>query len=433
VVYDESGYRAQIQAGAFADHPDLWGRLTDSFPGAIHPGLSQIVSYVHGDPVLMEPEPDEGHLDGATGDGVALPESGGNAFTLCLEWFTAPTDNDKGEDYGTNDDGWRARGALVRVLYDGSEVYDGYLNSAGCAVINMNGGSGGLAHIEFDGRSLLAAGNGNNVLRRVWGWDPDDEPVAWTAAIQISGVQSGAVYRPELWGNDAYSILSYAAQERFNGGENGNTVYLVKAGCGLDPAKGSCSTVYDGRHTIFVSNGQWRRKFVVVHEWGHKILTWAASYTNDCTSGSDSHAMESIEFASCAAMEGWAHYVAADVWNNHSNSSNPGATFVYWNGNIYDVELQYKGCIAELSIFQEACDVLGMEKDWMRFWWDFHTNATPGTAPHHAQMFGIVDDVAWSSGPFAASDAFLDVLAGTLHTRWASFACWNGIAYEACQ
>jgi hypothetical protein len=68
----------------------------------------------------------------------------------------------------------------------------------------------------------------------------------------------------------------------------------------------------------------------------------------------------------------------------------------------------------------------------MRFWWDFHTNSTPGTAPHHAQLFDIIDDVSWQSGNFAASEAFLDVLAGTLNTRWGNYACWNGIGFDHC-
>jgi len=435
VIYNEAGYRRQIQARAFDHDPDLWGRLALGFPGEIHPGLAQIVSYVHGDPVLMEPEPDEGHLDGVGGDGVDQLDNSGGAFTLCLEWFTAPVDNNMGEDYGRNDDGWRARGALVRVYYSGAEVFDGYLNSAGCALINMNASNGGLAHIEFDGQAALQGGSGYNYLRRTWAWDDedeDDEPVDWTAAIQINGVQSGSTYRPEIPNNDAFSVLSYAAQERFNGGENGNILYLIKANCRLE-INDSCSTIYDGVHAIFVKNSQWNRKFLVGHEWGHKILSLAASYTNDCSLNGSGHGMSSWEYASCAAMEGWAHYVSTDVWNSHAGSSNPGATFVYWNGYVFDVELQYNSCYNAFGpLFLFVCDIWGVEKDWMRFWWDFHTNSTPGTAPHHAQLFDIIDDVSWQSGNFAASEAFLDVLAGTLNTRWGNYACWNGIGFDHC-
>jgi len=435
IIYNDLGYRAQILAQAFDDHPDLWSRLTAGFPGPIDPGLAQVVSYVHGDPVLMEPEPVDGDI---LGDGIAPVEQGGDqgqggAFTLCLEWYTAPADNNMGEDFGKNDDGWRARGALVRVYYAGSEVYDGYLNSAGCALINMNAGNGGLAHIEFDGRSVLATGNGNNILRRVWAWTPPDTPTAWTTAIDINGVQSGATYRPELYGNDAFSIISYAAQERFNGGVSGKTIYLVKANCNLT-INDSCSSYYDGRHTIFVKSSQWQRKFLIGHEFGHKILSLAASYTNDCSVGTNGngHSMNATEYASCAAMEGWAHYVSADIWNNHPAGSNPGGVFVYWNGTVYDVEVQYKQCYTTWSN-DWMCDGYGTEKDWMRFWWDFHTNPTPGTPPSHGQLFNIVDGITWENGIFYVSETILDSLAGTTATRWDNYACWNGIAYDHCQ
>ncbi|MCI0398870.1 MAG: GEVED domain-containing protein, partial [Chloroflexi bacterium] len=434
VIYGDEGYRAQIEAQAFVDNSGLWSRLSANFPGPIPAGMAQINTYIHGDPVLMEGAPDEGHDGLVAGDGVEPADNPGGNFTLCLEWYTAPVDNDFGEDYGLNDDGWRARGAKIRVYYSGGLVFDSYLNTSGCAVIEMNGGSGGLAHIEFDGRSRLAAGAGYNYLRRMWAWEPPDTPSPWTTATDIYGVQSGATYRPEMSGNDAFSILSYAAQERFNGGVTNENIYLVKAICNLT-TDDSCSTYYDGRHTLFIKSSQWQRKYVAGHEFGHKILALDANYVNDCSSGGSGHGMNGTEYASCAAMEGWAHFVAADIWNNHSGSDNPGAIFVYWNGTVYDVELQNKKCY-DTWTYNSTCDGYGVEGDWMRFWWDFHTNdlpSDPGSPPNHGQLFDIIDDLVWDTGNFEVSNAFMDMLTGDMATRWDAYACWNGIGYDHCQ
>jgi hypothetical protein len=371
VIYNEEGYRAQIEARAFDDNSGLWERMSAGFPGPIPEGLARVVSYEHGDPLLMEGDPEEG-LPGLPNSDRLDPANkpGGATFTLCLEWFTAPVDNGFGEDYFLQDAGWYARGAHVRVYVGGSLTFNDYLNQYGCAYIPMNGASNGsLAHIEFDGYARLVSGSGYNYLHRFWGWIPPAAPSHWTTAIDINGIQSGSVYRPEAPGNDAFSILSWAMQERFNGGISGETIVLVRANCGLG-SSGSCSITYSGYDTIFIQSSQWNRKYVVGHEYGHKILAFAANYTNDCTYGTDSHGIGTTEYTSCAAMEGWAHYVAVDIFNSHwhwTSSINPGAVFVYWNGVVYDVEKQLNQCYINLSP-DSLCDTFGIEKDWMRFW-----------------------------------------------------------------
>jgi hypothetical protein len=454
VLYDESAYTAQLRTMSFANNAGLGQRLRATLPAPTPEWLSQVMTYVHGDPILHEGAPDaqpddglaiphEGALDSQPDGELAIQHSAAAAqlpVTLCLEWYTAPVDNGFGEDYGLDDGGWRARGALVRIYYSGNLLYDGYLNEAGCRTVYIGQG-GGQLHVEIEGVARLFNGWGYNYLHRMLETPLGAPLLHWTQAININNVQGNApAYRPEVFGNDAFSIISYAAQERFNGGLSGHSMYLIQDGCDGDDSRGSCSIPYQGVRTMFVTQGQWRRKYLIGHEYGHSILSFAVSGgANDCSYGSGSasnHGMNSVEYASCAAMEGWAHFVSASIWNDDSETDNPGGRFVYWDNaeTIYDVEPAEQECYARIAS-NSGCDVYGVEKDWMRQWWDYRTNdraQDPGSRPSLNDLFDLIDEVNWQDGTFAASNAIEAELSGEQAQRWRQFACTNGIAWSHC-
>ena len=436
VVYREEALAAQTSTMSFVEAPAMSRRLAALVPpeedGAL---LTQVMLYGSRDPILREPplipEADEFR------EVPPPPHTPGplthETYYLCPEWYTAPSDNNFGEDYGLNDDGWRARGARVRVYQSSVLLFDGWLNRYGCTVVY--GGGGGDIQIVFTGESRFESGAAYITLRYI----SKNSTQLRMALVGIANPQDDGVYRPEIWGRDPVGMLGYAIQERFNGGVFNEWFYLRKDGCSGDPNKASCSTFLDGDNILYISPGQWRRKFVVGHEYGHKILSFAANYANDCTYNGSGHGMNSLEYGSCAAMEGWAHFVAAAIWNEGLGSENPGGVFPYWDsGNtLYDVEgggANQQRCF-QLSVFDAVCDIIGVELDWLRHWWDFQTNnlpTDPGFQPSYIYLFNLVDDVTWKNSFWHASHAFESELTGAMRSRWHAYACWNGIMYNDC-
>jgi hypothetical protein len=433
VVYREGGLQAQLRDMTFVNNPGLSSRLAALIPPDLDKTyLTELVLYDPDDPILVEtpvdPNPDE--LPPPTNAPAA---AGSFGFYICPEWYTAPVDNGFGEDYGLQDTGWRARGARVRVWQNGDYIFDSWLNRYGCAYLTTNSTAGFL--IWFTGEVRLESGGGYINIKHL---STNSDTSLATTSVWIDSAQAGAVYRPEIQYRDALGALSYAVQERFNGGVSGVWFYLKKAGCGNDPSKGSCSSSLNGDPIIFMSSGQWRRKFIVGHEYGHKILSFIADYKNDCSYGTSGHGMKGPEYGSCASMEGWGHFVSVDIWNeSHTGSDNPSGIIVYWDGNdtVYNAETGADQAYCYTYFYTFTCDSLGFELDWMRQWWDYHTNnlpTDPGSPPSHADLFNLVDDAAWSNGVFNASQEIEDQLSGAMQDRWHIYACYNGVVRSGC-
>ncbi|NUM44719.1 MAG: hypothetical protein HUU38_08415 [Anaerolineales bacterium] len=444
VVYNELGLARQTSALQFDHNAAIGPMLQAIIPSGEDPTLlADLVMYEVGDPVIIEESEDPGTSDdfptpgAGLGDGslnlVQLPETDVPTFTFtfCLEWYVAPTDNGFGEDYGTSDSGWRARGAKMSLWQSGVKIFDGYLNRYGCTYVNTTSNAG--VYASWKGEARLESGGGYITVRHLSSAANDASDLV-NYAVWIDNVFPNYIYRPEMWNFDSMGMLAYSAQERFNGGVNGVTYYLKKAGCGDDPDKGSCATNMYGQPGIFMSSGQYRRKFILAHEYGHRLLASVADYKNDCSYNGSGHGMKGVEYGSCASMEGWGHFVAVDIWNYHPHDDvselNPDGIIVYWDGSntVYHAEigddqpychLQYPGGL----IF--VCDYYGYELDWMRMWWDYHTS--PGNRPSHAELFELVDDTVWENGGYGAALAIKDALGGN-SGRWNNYVCWNGVA-----
>jgi hypothetical protein len=360
---------------------------------------------------------------------------------VCLEWETLPVDNNMGETFGTQDTGWRARGARVVISYNGFWVYNDYLSPAGCVVLNL-AGPGGTLEVRALGSARLVGGGGYNYLHRMY--QSLDNLVYIELSATISNVQApglGFAYRPEIPGNDAIGILSYAAQQRFHGGVSGANFIVLKAVC-ADLGSGTCyDSDFLGEDALFIPNSYWQRKFLIGHLYGLAILAQAANYSANCSFGGANWSMENLEYSSCAALMGWANFVAADIWNDHTSSDNPNGVFVYWNGISYPLDLgTYSKCydVYPPAAYGFFCVGYGYPKDWMRQWWDYHTNNTvnsPGTPPTHGQLLAVIDDVNWPSwqgdlGSFYTSKQIQEALgwyATPQGQRWAKYACQNGV------
>lgn len=150
---------------------------------------------------------------------------------------------------------------------------------------------------------------------------------------------------------------------------------------------------------------KYRQKFLVGHEVGHAAeeAYQKATFGTDeylyggygllgggaqCDSAGESHALTSLEYTSDAIMEGFAHFLSSDAYNDH-NSTN--GRFTYYKDDLgfpRDIALEGEPTFDALEPFrsnrfaERVCDPVaenaGTELDWLRFFWDLHTeNGNP--------------------------------------------------------
>jgi hypothetical protein len=166
-----------------------------------------------------------------------------------------------------------------------------------------------------------------------------------------------------------------------------------------------------------------RKKYVIAHELGHMLefklhcddagvncdgsgpYRLQADYNasdDDCDGGvpQSSHTYNSKEYQSAAAIEGWAHYVAAFSFNHPGGSTcrMQPTRDVEWNytSSAWDEPFSCEGAetggdfggaeyteppisVTGRDVYGQFCeaskfvdDNRGLEYDWLRFWWDFN-------------------------------------------------------------
>jgi hypothetical protein len=132
--------------------------------------------------------------------------------------------------------------------------------------------------------------------------------------------------------------------------------------------------------------------------------------TEDCGTF---HNFGTQETQRCAMIEGFADFVGVDAWNDDDDGSNPdgyylgvGCTGPFGNPesvdhcpespdntDVIDVESVgcYDGCVTkymETYFSSGTWPGTGVETDWMRTYWDYHTNnpGSLGVVPSHGRM-----------------------------------------------
>jgi hypothetical protein len=239
--------------------------------------------------------------------------------------------------------------------------------------------------------------------------------------------------------------------------------YLFK----YDPSYDASWNGTEGR----IGETQSGRKFLISHEFGHGLQDKGASgmfsgaeeigedadgsgacdvaptpdvdcrshtgtgATNHCTEGG-SHKMWSIEHTSLAAKEGWAHFVAADVWNDHANGR---CAFSYWREKgqggyrVDALDCATGDAAFPVRFMRTQCNTnsawfgtKGVEVDWMRAFWDLHT---AGVSPSSMAMMVDMLDVSGVTNTNIISklDARADDLDTDLSLNWDSAKSINGL------
>jgi hypothetical protein len=261
------------------------------------------------------------------------------------------------------------------------------------------------------------------------------------ATINLGTSGGTVVFPTELATLRLYAVFAYSIQSGFRGSYSGKTLHVYANRQPPCSSTAACDVECEESSTeqyISICPGSYKRKFVMGHEWGHAVLEGVLGFamTTNCTFGSG-HNMRSLEFNSCAAMEGWAHFVAADMWNGtaHDGDLWPDAWYNYPGAlGLISLHAGQGGCQVSgetVPNFRNAyadscffpfcgndCSGMGVELDWMRHWWEYHTNGVlAGPVPSHAQMQA---DIA-ASGGWDATTAWTDLHVGLSGDDWSRF------------
>lgn len=142
--------------------------------------------------------------------------------------------------------------------------------------------------------------------------------------------------------------------------------------------------------------------------------------------------MASKETGKCAFHEGFAHFYAADVFNDHGDTS---CSYEYSKNEFGSDSTPEVNCESangdfHVKYMETDCHVGGMggygvELDWMRTFWDMHTD--------YSLTFN--DLVEWmdDAEPWGTYDAYdeldeeANTIGGTLNTAWDWAKALNGI------
>jgi hypothetical protein len=370
---------------------------------------------------LLGPDEDAGnHLPNPSYSDANPDENGEFHYRFCFRWPVSFVDAGFGESYGVEPEGaWRARGGRMLIVQHGDTLFDDYLDFEGCTPELTTTDTDDFWFAGFG----LARVNGNDIIAK----DENGEVDAFVRIVPHAG-GSGLKYYT-LPATDRSNLLAVTTftLARFN--SMTGDAYVLNNRCRPDGIQ-CCDCASGGE--IWVTRRD--RKFLIAHEVGHLLLRHhTGGYVNDCTLEVDpiftacfsdsSHALTSLEFSSCAAMEGWAHFVGVRAFNDHQDGDEPGAIFQYWGGGGLTVDVE-QGPVGGVDRYYETmCGGnqvnsagRGVELDWLRHWWDYHTDPGPGQKPSLSRM---LDEIA-NSVPWVHNDTYDRLVEG--------IAGWSGSA-----
>lgn len=389
-------------------------------------------------------------------------------FKLCLLYHATTVDSGIGEDYYTSTNWWRARGAKVEV-YDSLWPYaklwppagqDPYAGAGdGCVTVSIPGVDQTQLRVRMYMETRL--GRSDNITIQAIDADQTEPGYVTILTSTMSSGDTRWIYGPSSQLSNLVAIASFAfywwdTHDPSGQGLTGSHTFKIRnEDCPGYPGN-SCAPF----PTAYIAPGHNPRKFAIAHEVGHLVYQAyrvdegsSASYSFDCSSnvggpactyadptpGSPEaleHALHSMEWGSCALGEGFAHFFATDAFNSHGQS---GAIFGYYKyldqQDPYIVNVENGPTGGVTAYMENMCvgtpfDGRGTELDWLRTFWDYHTN--PGSQPGHTL---IMDEMrrAHDDDGFGSSAAYqtMRTAAGAdgLKARWDEMGQWNGIDY----
>lgn len=440
---------------------------------------------------------------GATAQPAGAQANTGNYnYTTCVKFLIETVDASAGiadgpnaggtEDYYQNANDGRdviARGVVVKVRYGAwSQTFNADPTS-GCFNWSHDAASG--FDVRVYGKSYDDAGNYVRI---------HDDPTDFSAypgdtyshlftdvdptANAINTLNAGNY--DSKW--TAMAVLAFGLY-RYHGGLSGKAFHAgidnTRSGGSSAHFGSSNSSITSGRHYLRLGNypydddgqpqtPQTRYKFIVAHELGHAIAAIYYGGHDDAVNGGEpsvslshdvdpnscgtmddpedgpSYSISSKEWNSVGFREGFAHFVAAKIFNTKDTEG----TFT-WFGTPHDLErydfgagsnsggrLENQCCVG--AGCAESWDSAGTNEDWMRFFWDFYTNVSDSCSaqPSKTDMLRLYRQTRLNGGltsfnyfdqmrAAAADDDLADDMPECLRTtRFDAYAVHNGINNE---
>lgn len=300
-----------------------------------------------------------------------------------------------GDDFFNTNDDKIARGVRVRVTeVGGSDSYYGYTpyngSDAGCTpFLNLDPTQAYRVRMYSEalvGTNYIRIRNNPNQNNRFY-YDSETDYVPPANGTATVGITSSI--------NPVWNVAAATgyAQYRRRGGISNSTYLVFDEPC--PGVSGSCAT--DGY--LFVDGADRNLRYVIVHEMGHVLADKknggldpnldASAASTFCSEGGSGHRANSREFQSVAADEGFAHFYAAVIFNDDSESS---CGFFYSGLVDWDfdgtTDTSQIGCeggpiagIDGRDYMGDFCiesglsnDNRGVEWDWLRHFWDLTTD-----------------------------------------------------------
>ncbi len=393
---------------------------------------------------------------------------GNDRWQFCLRWVYDSIDSGFGEDYYTSGRLMIARGVRVQIKHPN------WVNSlsffanknTGCIEFNATENTGFIVTMWAEAR----LGDNNNLFVRAFptklaAAQNPTEPPFWQFTADPGGVARTVYYQNELAEeSNLVAFASYIVQRidsqcapGLPGPENLRVV-SDNPDCNLG---GSCQ---NGNY-VQIAPGSTTRKFLVGHEVGHWLhYQWTSgspgfynhswdgdSGDADCAFvGVGSHAMRSKEYSVGAFGEGFAHFLSTLAWNSSASTT---AWFKYykevgdpayadfaadnWQLDVEGIGGAPSGGVSDwMGSMCPVNDGYSVEMDWLRFYWDYLTNAgvpKPNIRKILEHVQFTRDAHPWFN-TFAAYDKMLEAIGDValgqtgLEARFIALATANGVA-----
>ncbi len=422
-----------------------------------------------------------GVFDGGQGEGLASEDTGPRTgrilaepipvgfdrWEFCLRWVYQSIDSGFGEDHYTFGTLMKGRGMRVQVDHANwpAPMLFTCSQDNGCLAFSASENTGFVVTVFAEAR----LGEDSDIILKAYPTESEanqfpNDPPQWVFVANPGGQARRVYYQneaSELSNLMAFgSFVFYRVDSYTQPGLAGPATLKMVTDNNDCNGGGSCQP----NNFVQMEPGKTNRKFLVGHEvshWIHRRWTgddmgyfndsWSANSADaDCAFlGVGSHAMRSKERAAGGFIEGFAHYLTALAWNRHDQT---GGIFKYYKEVAdppYD-DLEADNWIVDLdgiggnpsggvsNWMANMCfvsDGHSVEMDWLRFFWDYRTNA--GTKPSHWQVFRHIqftrDSYPWLNS-LTTYDRLLDAIGdaalgqGGLEARWISLAAANGVA-----
>lgn len=356
-------------------------------------------------------------------------------YNICFEYESTFVDGGTGEDYWTNTGATsrKPRGIRAIIKDDGNTVFNGYLDDG------VGAGPGKACTGDYDasdGDQLVYLYSYGKVQgNTIWVLDSAENYATWSKTFTVP--YANGTYTVVLGdtGNlrlNIYQSMAFAVYRHAGGMSTED--YTVRVWDGASPC-GSGGCYSSGK--IWIGSNVLYKKFIHVHELGHNLIANATSCATcgancedlddpTCGASAGEHSMTSKEYSRCALSEGFSHFYAADVFNSHHET---GCSFEYYkdefggdptpkvncevaNGN-FDIHYMEQNCGGS-----STWDGRGTELDWLRQFWDVHTNAS--SPPSFTAIVNWIDDAEdWGDETaYDELDTEANTVGGTLDSNW---------------